>query len=55
VAWIWAALYNRARTFRLHEGEPLQTSFGEELYDDAFADEGHRSEAEEAKAHVQTR
>ena len=46
---------DRARTFRLHEGEPLQTSFGEDLYDAVFADEGHRSVAEEAKAHVQTR
>lgn len=29
------------RTFKLVEGEPLPTSFGEDLYQNIFADEEH--------------
>ncbi|WP_240048186.1 P-loop NTPase family protein [Crenalkalicoccus roseus] len=33
---------DRARTFRLCEGEPLRTSFGEDLYSSVFGEGTHR-------------
>lgn len=39
----------RARTFKLHEGEPLPTSFGEDLYNSIFAPGVDHLEPENAK------
>lgn len=38
------------RTFKLREGEPLQTSFGEDLYKDVFGDEGAHRGTDDTKA-----
>ena len=37
-----------ARTFKLIEGEPLRTSFGEDLYNDIFDDSGNQNATEAA-------
>jgi MutS domain V len=41
-----------ARTFKLSEGEPLPTSFGEDLYNRIFSAKAQAMEVGETKAHV---
>jgi hypothetical protein len=43
-----------ARTFKLFEGEPLQTSFGEDLYNSLFGIESARRETADPMAHTGT-
>jgi hypothetical protein len=43
-----------ARTFKLKEGEPRETSFGEDLYNSVFGGGGDEREADRAKARVET-
>lgn len=44
-----------ARTFKLSEGEPLQTSFGEDLYKDVFGAGDSHYEADNPKARASVR
>ncbi len=45
----------RARTFKLIEGEPLPTSFGEDLYNSIFVGDGDRFEPANTKIHAAAR